>query len=143
MVVLCTGGESCGTRLAGRLVEQMGGEAVHRSVPHGWQGGHRVWPVLSQIQFDAAIVMVRDWSCAIESQLRARHVRSRHEALANLQAAYGVIPGMLEGSSWRYVSYEALVQRPQVTIRQVADWLGLDASGVTETVTDENAKWLR
>jgi len=145
MIVLCTGAESTGTRLASRLVEQMGAEALHRSVPHGGrEAGERHWPALSRLQWDAAVVMTRDWWAAVPSQL-TRHVETEKEAWHNLQRAYAELTRQLQrsGKPWRFVSYESLVARPQVVVENIAEWLGLHTAGVTEEIRDGNEKWLR
>src|SRR5690606_16514609 len=120
-----------------RLIDQMGGTGVHRSCPHD-----REWPNLTGIAFDAAVVMTRDWTAAIESQLHAGHVEDRPTAEEHLQRAYPHLLRQLErlGRPWRLVSYEALILHQAGVLAGLAAWLGLNPGGVLEPVTDENTK---
>ena len=134
-MILCTGGESCGTRLAVEIVESLGGEAIHRSFPHGGK-----WPALATIEFDAAIVMTRDWWSAIPSQVKAKHVSKPEKAEQRLRRAYAEIPAQLNEleKPWRFVSYEALIAHPNEAMSDIANWLDLREPVV---IRDENRKW--
>lgn len=139
-MILCTGGESCGTRLAAQIIEGLGGQALHQSVPHD-----RQWPRLDRFEFEAAIVMTRDWWCAMPSQMAAQHVATCLGAEHNLRNAYTAITAQLNALDrpWRFVSYEALTAEPREVITNLAEWLDLDAPGedLVNTIRDENRKW--
>ncbi|HVV35376.1 MAG TPA: hypothetical protein VHC63_02150 [Acidimicrobiales bacterium] len=136
------GGESCGTRLMSKLLAQAGCEVLHRSFPY--EGSElRHWPVapVSDYDPDAIVVMMRDWWAAAPSQVRAGHVPDEDTAMANLQEASCLIASLVHGRSWRAVSYESLVQRPQVVMNNVCDWLGVARLRVGE-IFDGNERYL-
>lgn len=140
--VLCVGGESTGTRLMTEIVAALGGDPIHRSFPYGVEHG---WPDLSQIEFDAAVVMVRNWAATIKSQLKVGHVQSRYAGLLNLQDAYQKIFAGLTSIPYVVVPYEALVHDTKMTIESIQfaiPGLTLDGAKIP-VITDENKKWGR
>lgn len=139
MKVLCTGGESTGTRLATRLLTEMGAEAIHRSFPHGGQ-----WPNLSEIEFDAAVVMARIWEPTVKSQVKARHVAVEAKGWSNLQEAYPLILSQIGPRPWVLVTYEGLYQYPAMTIRSILasiEGLHWPSAEIVLELRDENRKY--
>lgn len=92
----------------------MGAEAIHRSFPHGGQ-----WPNLSEIDFDAAVVMARVWEPTVKSQVNARHVASVEAGYLNLRDAYPRILSQIGPRPWVLVTFEGLYQYPAMTIRSI------------------------
>lgn len=152
--ILVTGGESTGTRLMTKILCSMGyyGDSGHeqrlddvipqypaivwrRSIPHA-----RQFPPLAQMATTlrdmgytvSALVMTRDWYCAAKSQVIAGHVASEEEGLCNLRKAELHIAEQLRDVHYIRVSYEGLVQRPEMTV-----WRALNLP----TVKDENEKY--
>jgi hypothetical protein len=138
--VLCIGGESTGTRLMAEIIHAMGGTPIHRSFPYGVEHS---WPDLSKIDFDSAVVMVRNWEPTIQSQIRVGHVESRETGLLNLQNAYQQIFAGLIGKPYIIVSYEALIHDLRMTIRSIAFAIpGLTVNWrALPDITDENKKY--
>ena len=89
-----------------------------------------------------ATVTTRDWHPAVESQVKARHVGSRKEALANLRRAYPFIFGHLSRADvpWWLVSYEALVARPRKVAMKLMETMGLPVPEKIE-IFDGNEKY--
>ena len=162
---LVLGPESSGTRCITQLLVDAGcrGDAGHeqpfdrrlpegvspivwrRSIPHGKQ-----WPdigamvdALKAKGYDVrAIVTTRDWHPVIRSQVKARHVAGRDEALANLRRAYPFTFEHLMKAAipWWLVSYEALVARPKKVAANLLAELGLPLPEKVE-VFDGNEKY--
>lgn len=148
-MVLCTGGESCGTRLACWLVGQLGAEPFHQSYPHGWKSRQRVWPDYAELhenyRFTAAVVIVRDWHCAALSQARRGHVRSLDAAYDHLRRAAVGVPAAVAALDipWLQLDYELVVAEPDHAAAQVAALLGVDPIPLDKgAVYDGNRKWL-
>lgn len=136
--VLCTGGESTGTRLAQRLLADMGADAIHRSFPHGGE-----WPDLNTIDFDAAVVMARLWVPTTKSQVRAGHVAARYVAYANLWEAYPRILSGIGSKPWVLITFEGLYQYPGLAIQSILDTIpGLHWPENALDIRDENRKWI-
>ncbi len=118
-----------------------------RSIPHGknWPDVGGMVNALKTNGYDVkAIVATRDWHPVVESQVKARHVGSRKEALANLRRAYPFIFEHLakSGVAWWLVSYEALVARPRKAAAKLLAALGLPLPEKIE-VFDGNEKYYR
>lgn len=140
--VAVVGGESCGTRLMAGLLADAGCEVLHRSYPY--EGSHlRHWPDLPVREYDpeVVVVMTRDWWAAAPSQVRAGHVADLDVAFANLQEASVRIAALVQHRQWRSVAYESLVQRPQVVLDNLCQWLGVPTISVGE-IFDGNDRYL-
>lgn len=136
MVILVTGAESSGTRLAARILNRMGAQTIHRSYPHGGQ-----WPIFSELHFDGAVVMVRDWGFAAESQVDRGHVQTKAQAYRHLARAAVEVPLQLAGRCpWLTVAYGALVAHPEVVTATLAEFFGLNADVQLEPIYDANAR---
>lgn len=136
MRVLCTGPESSGTRLLTRLVENLGIEAIHKSIPHGMEW----WSHTENV--DRIICVVRDPFVTIISATEAGHpghwigleatfpYRITHawEVMVKHISEYDV--------PWIPITYEGLIQRPQWTVDNIADWLGVTRQPLEEEVSD-------
>jgi hypothetical protein len=152
--ILVVGGESTGTRMMTSILCRMGfyGDDDHiqrlddaipqypaivwrRSVPHAGQ-----FPPLCEMVERlrgmgynvSALVMCRDWYATAKSQVKATHAKTDAQAIENLRKAYAHIYQQLTGVPFKQVSYEGLVQRPELTV-----WRLLDLP----TIRDENEKW--
>ena len=162
---LILGPESSGTRCVTRLLIKAGchGGADHeqafdrsppsgvspvvwrRSVPHG-----KSWPEITRMvnSLEArgyevrVIVTTRDWHPTVESQVKARHVADRNEAVRNLRRAYPFIFEHLARAGVPYwvVSYEALVARPKKVAAKLMEMLGLPLPEKIE-IFDGNEKY--
>ena len=164
--ILVLGPESSGTRLMTRILIDAGcaGSDDHvqpfdarlpdrqdlivwrRSFPH-----NRKWPNVIELvdrlekhgfSKVRAVVTMRDWYAMCCSQVAAGHVESIHEALMNIQWAYGEIFGGLRYVNVPYVvcHYESLVQRSWPVVSYIMDFLGLELPSKLY-VYDANEKW--
>ena len=116
-----------------------------RSIPHGKQ-----WINISEMirglrakGYEVKVIVVnRDSTSAIESQLKWRHVRTTEEGEANIQKAYLHIFRHLQKSAVDYVlvNYEALALYPQAQNRLLKQ-LGLNLPKRPWPVYDGNRKW--
>lgn len=139
--MLCTGPESSGTRLLTRLVNLLDVEAVHRSIPHG----DKWWDIPEY--YDAAIFISRDpWITEI-SGVEAGHIencgwtghdREYPYRLTNAWKHFAVNV-ILTDKKWIPITFEGLVSRPQWTLDNIADWLGVQHAEVTEEISDPRA----
>ncbi len=161
---LVLGPESSGTRLMTRILIAAGcaGDDGHeqrwdaetptvdkivwrRSLPHGGQ-----WPKLQTMLsclYDAnyavqGLIMSRDWYAMSQSQVAAGHARNTDQAIWHSQQAYAKIFEALSAAfvPFEIVNYEALTQRPELTVARLLDRLDLmklrDVS-----IQDGNAKY--
>ena len=165
--ILVLGPESTGTRLITRALLLAGckGSADHRqpfdlelpanerliawrrSVPH-----NKVWPDINQM-FDSldglgynvyAVVTTRDFFAVTESQVKNRHVPNKVRAIGNICKAYSHIFSELNRIGIRHIviSYESLIQRPTLCLRENFKLLGLHYPGGIE-VRDGNSKFYK
>lgn len=136
--VLCTGPESSGTRLLTRLVDNLDVEAFHRSIPHGpdW------WNAPEDI--DRVIFINRDpWITQISSE-EIGHPDNGFWSDEDKVFPDRIIKAwkvfaenvILLGVRWMPISFEGLVQRPQWTMDQIANWLNVDGKPIIENVID-------
>lgn len=132
MKVLCTGPESSGTRLLTRLVGSLGVDAIHRSVPHAMDW----WNAPSDI--DRFIVVVRDPFVTEVSAKEAGHP-SYWSGIDStfpyrVTKAWETIIDNVRGKPWIPITYEGLLLRPQKTLDNIADWMGVAHQPVTEKI---------
>lgn len=133
MRVVCTGPESSGTRLLTQIVAGMGVEAVHRSIPQG-----NDWEWYQREDYDAAVVIVRDFYPAARSKVTNRHCGDLGTSERELREAIAVIP-MLP-YRWTLVTFSNLVTRPEKVAEEIAEFLGVEVGPLPE-IRDANAKW--
>ena len=138
MKVLCTGPESSGTRLLTRLVEGLGVEAIHRSIPHSCKW----WDVPSDI--DRVIYIVRDpWITEISAK-EIGHPENGCWTGKDKEYPFRLIKAwevfaenvVFSYTPWIPVTYEGLMKRPQWTLDNIADWLDVERKPLSERVID-------
>lgn len=88
-----------------------------------------------------AIVPVRDWYSAANSQRKRHGVNSYEEVRDNMRAGYPYILTTLNRLDvpWMLVTYSGAVNHPEY-VKWVLNWLGLPADTLPE-IRDGNAKW--
>ncbi len=158
------GAESTGTRLATKILIEAGctGWDGHfqpfdkepigdqdpivwrRSVPH-----NGTWLALGELLarlYDRdvhVIITMRDWTCAMSSQVRNKHAKTRVEALEKLRKAYREIFEQVNALQLPYtvLVYESMILNPDVALKAFVRELGLNPNIVAPTVTNENLKY--
>lgn len=131
--VICCGPESSGTRLLTTIVEAMGLDAVHRSMPHGEQ-----WWNAGEFADARFVVIVRRIDATTKSAVAARHVRSAEQHRLEWSRAINTLAA-IRGAYW--ICYEALAASPQIQIANLAAWLGVETPRELPNIVDGNAKW--
>lgn len=159
---LVVGAEDTGTRAVTRVLIAAGcaGDASHfqpfdngiprghdrivwrRSVPHAGQ-----WPAVSHLLIlvrnagyqPHVIVTMRDWSATAVAQVSATHVKTKEQALENLQRAYRCIFRDLGSVDYTIVNYESF-GTSQMAIDLFLQRLGLSAPQ-REPFYDGNKRW--
>lgn len=160
--ILVAGAESSGTRLVSRILIAAGcvGDGDHvqrwdvqlpteeplivlrRSMPHA-----KSWPDLRYLAAKLAsrnyevtvLVIVRDRTATVDSQIKTGHVATTEQAHAHIHEAYLRVFGFLAESGLPYVivPYESLASKPSV--RALCRSLGLPRPN-HEAVFDGNTK---
>lgn len=131
MSIIVTGAESSGTRYLTRLVQSLGVDAVHRSIPHdgdwlAWRNG------------DPHVFIARDWRTTAQSQVEHGHSRDERRALAKIRRAYRDF--FRDASNFYVVTYQGLVDFPQQVMDEIADFLEVRRRPVAEEPFDGNGK---
>lgn len=133
-VVAC-GPENSGTRLLHQvLIEYVGIEAVHRSMPNAG-----VWWQPDPDERYVVITRRPDVTCL---SILGRHpalVRDIGEARSNWDRAIRAMAA-IPGAFW--ITYEALMVEPTTQADAIAAWLGVEPAGIMPTMIDANVKWL-
>ena len=140
--VAVVGPESSGTRLMTRILTDAGADALHRSFPYG-AGEERRWPNLDVEDFDPdyMVWMTRDWWATTASQVAVPHVADFDTAWQNVRHTQTVLARLSQSYKTFQVSYESLVQRPHVVVRNLTSALNLKMPPI-EQIVDGNSKWL-
>lgn len=123
MRVLCTGPESAGTRMLTRLVDSLGVEAIHRSIPHGMEW----WNPPTNI--DRIVVIVRSALPNTLSAYEAGHYRhwghGPESVPARISEAWRIIgteiPKM--GLPWMPTTHESWIINSQAEYNCLAGFL--------------------
>lgn len=116
-----------------------------RSLPHGaaWVDIAGMAGLLRARGYAVtALIVTRDRHCALQSQLKWRHVADLATGIANIERAWRHIFAHLEQAAVPFVvaSYEALVSYPQAQDR-LLESLGLTPPAARLAVWDGNRKW--
>lgn len=160
------GPPSSGTRLLTRLLIAAGcaGDGDHhqrfdnvaptadlivfrRHFPDGrvpaWAEGRDVFRALRWLGYSVSVVIInRDWHCTIQSQLAAPHAADVVGAYHWLHDTWRKIFHYLPDDMPFYiVSYESLVQRPQVATAALLKQLDLCPLPAMEPIKDGNEKY--
>jgi len=122
--VLVTGPESSGNRMLCRMLTEAGAAVLHKPMPMSthWRPGtpgdpdnwDGLWTDFSTIEWDAAVVIIRDPVCAVASQVKQGHARDADHAATRTRQALVNIYGQLAQTTkpWWTVTYEGLA-RPE------------------------------
>jgi hypothetical protein len=124
-----------------RMLTEAGATVLHHPMPmstHTSEDG--VWTVFSRLEWDAAVVITRDFHCTIKAQVEAGHVRDEAHAIERTRAALTNIYVQLGicNKPWFPVTYESLA-RPGA-VHALCRLLGLDDLKVRTVWHDANAK---
>jgi hypothetical protein len=147
--VLVTGPESSGNRMLCRMVTEAGAHVLHHPMPMSthWRpgmpgtaatwDGH--WSDFAALEWDAALVVVRDPICTLAAQVAAGHVRDSDHAARRYRASLASIFAQLAAATepWWVVPFESLA-RPEAAVG-ICRLLGLDGEPST-CWEDANAK---
>ena len=134
--VLCTGPESSGTRLLTRLVGGLGIKTTHKSIPHALNW----WDETAGITH--IVCIVRDPFITQISATETGHPSfwSGREATFpyRITNAWQVMLDncRTSGLPWIPLTYEGLLLRPQWTLDNIADWIGVERKPLIEQVKD-------
>lgn len=147
MRVSVVGAESSGTKLTARLLTDAGADVQHRSFPYGHaEVEERRWPEREVEDFwpHALVHVTRDWWATAASQLDHGYVTDPQEALTNIRGATLRIARLVELLQVPYcqVSYESLVARPRVVVRNLCRSLKLKPPRIGEEIVDGNTRHL-
>lgn len=146
----CFGDDSLGQLLDERIPHDQDLLVWRRSYPHG-RGN---WPSMSAMveQLHKAghrdirvIVCMRDWHSLLNAQIRnGKHQPTIELALQSAQRSYKMIFRQIANLGLPYwmVSYEALVQRPEVAQAAFLEMIGLKMD-VPVLIHDANAKYYK
>lgn len=148
--VLVTGPEASGNRMLCRMLTEAGAVVLHKPMPMSthWRPGmpgtpetwDGAWTDLGALEWDAAVVIVRDPVCTVKAQVAAGHVTDERRATDRTRRALVAIFDQLGATvrPWWLVTYEGLA-RPEA-VAGLCGLLGLDGTPVTRW-EDANAKW--
>lgn len=122
------------------------GRSVPGSTPRSYPEFAREWQMASNRGYKPyVIVMVRDWFCMIESQVRTEYKAAKNitRAHAWAQEAYLKLFIALEWMRIPFiiVAFEALQQRPEQFVKRLMDSCGLPIPDDLETIYDANAQY--
>lgn len=143
--ILATGPEASGNRMLARMLTEAGAVVLHKPMPMSthsevYAATDGLWTDFAALDWDAAVVIHRDWRCTIRGQVEAGHVRDEEHAAARTRTAIANIYSQLAhlARPWFTVTYESL-RSPQA-VADLCDLLGLDATAVRTKWHDANAK---
>lgn len=134
-----------------RMLTEAGAMVLHKPMPMSthWQPGMAgnpeswdgVWTDFSLIEWEAAVVIQRDFNCTVKAQVAAGHVKNEKRAIERTRQALANIYGQLSVINRPFftVSYESLA-RPEALVN-LCGRIKLDSSKIKTTWHDANAKY--
>ncbi|MCP3684492.1 MAG: hypothetical protein GY861_17645 [bacterium] len=174
-VYLVFGGESCGNHLATDLLQAAGitratsaldipglipeklrenqfPVVYRRSFPHGgtWYNLRTMLgPIFRNgliVDKDILVIIpIRNWHCAIKSQLKRGHTKDREQAIEHLQKAYRNILEQVKELDYVFFPFDTIVSNPE-NVRYFYELIGMKVDDeklreISSKIREENQKW--
>lgn len=143
MRLLVCGPESSGTKMVASLLKQAGADVTHNSP--NYRREEDSFPHTGE-NFDAVVIVVRNWLPNVESMIDAGHADSFSQGREMvINGLSDIIYGLKYSDLYKrgkvyLVTYESIVHEPS-SINFLCDELLLDFWKITDTIGNGNAKY--